>query len=162
MCCLAHLLRERYPLRTIPTSLPLKWCFMRSTCRKDWSKAEAEEEAEEQTGRKVKGGNDHQCCCILKLLLRGAREGSHLLTGEHLEGVSLGEVGAESDLLQLKEVLYLLWKKEEEMMLAESIQNFKRGKLILEMLKVDIFSPFPPLHMQAHICACTHTHTPCQ
>ena len=44
---------------------------------------------------------------------RKAREGSHLLTGEHLEGISLGEVGAESDLLQLKEVLYLLWKDEE-------------------------------------------------
>ena len=41
------------------------------------------------------------------------KESSHLLTGEHLEGISLGEVGAESDLLQLKEVLYLLWEDEE-------------------------------------------------
>ena len=41
------------------------------------------------------------------------KEGSHLLTGEHLEGISLGEVGAESDLLQLKEVLYLLWEDEK-------------------------------------------------
>ena len=41
------------------------------------------------------------------------KESSHLLTSEHLEGISLGEVGAESDLLQLKEVLYLLWKDEE-------------------------------------------------
>lgn len=39
--------------------------------------------------------------------------GSHLLTGKHLEGISLGEVRAKSDLLQLKEVLYLLWKDEE-------------------------------------------------
>ena len=111
MCSLAHLLRERYPLRTIPTSLPLKWCLMRSTCRKDWSKAE---EAEEERGRKAKGGNDHRCCCILKLHSpKRGKEGSHLLTSEHLEGVPLGEVGAESDLLQLKEVLYLLWKDKE-------------------------------------------------
>ena len=41
------------------------------------------------------------------------KEGSHLLTSEHLEGIALGEVGAESDLLQLKEVLYLLWEDEE-------------------------------------------------
>ena len=103
---LAHLLRERYPLRTIPTSLPLKWCLMRSTCRKDWSKAE---EVEEETGRKVR------CCCIPKLHSpKRGKEGGRPLTGEHLEGVSLGEVGAESDLLKLKEVLYLLWKYEEE------------------------------------------------
>lgn len=79
---------------------------MRSTCRKDWSKAE---EVEEERERKVR------CCCIPKLHSpKRGKEGGHPLTGEHLEGISLGEVGAESDLLQLKEVLYLLWKYEEE------------------------------------------------
>ena len=31
--------KERYPLRTIPTSLPLNSCLIRSTERKDWSRA---------------------------------------------------------------------------------------------------------------------------
>ena len=100
-------------MRTIPTSLPLKWCLIRSTCRKDWSKAEKEEK---ERGRRMKKGSDHRCCCILQLSLqegneRGeedSKESSHFLTGEHLEGISLREVRAKSDLLQLKEVLYLL------------------------------------------------------
>ena len=58
------------------------------------------------------------------------KESSHFLTGEHLEGISLGEVGAESDLFQLKEVLYLLWEDEEkgELVLVESMVLYTEPK----------------------------------